>query len=161
MKNTLFALILSVVCLFANESLQKQLDATLNNVNEINHAIFTLAKNQSLGCPSSWGEPMYYRGECVQHIDKIKQGKLIAKIQQAIEYFKINSIDVLTTKTTNEVSYAIFKDGEFPLNQEATLEASVRYLKESEHKDYKAVYIYPKVVNGKYIVGQIMYGKID
>ncbi|QEH06593.1 hypothetical protein [Sulfurospirillum multivorans] len=149
------------VCLMASDQVPKQLEVTQRNIDAINHTIFVFSQTTSLGCPSDVSEPMYYRSECVQNNDQAKQDQLIVKIKQAIEYFKKNSIDVLTTKTTNEASSSIFKDADISTNQEATLEASVRFLKDSGLKDYKAVFIAPKVINGKYVGGQIMYGKID
>lgn len=161
MKKSLFVLIALSISLVASDNVQKQLEVTQRNVDAINHTIFVFSQTTSLGCNNNVSEPMYYRSECVQNIEQAKQAQLIGKIQQAMEYFKKNSVDVLTTKTTNEASSSIFKDADTSTNQEATLEASVRYLKENGRKDYKAVFIAPKVVNGKYVVGQIMYGKID
>lgn len=104
---------------------------------------------------------MYWQGACVASYGNEKQNKLIEKVMIALDYFTTNSMDILTTKNLREASQVIFKDSDTLMNEEATLEASIRFLKESGRKDYKAVYIFPKVVNGKYIVGQIMYGKID
>lgn len=160
LKKTLFALIALSISLVASDKVQKQLEVTQDNIDGINYILF-LSKKDNLVCADNGSELMHYQQKCILNIDKAKQDLLRAKIQQAIEYFRKNSIDVVTVKTTNEASSSIFKDADTLLNQEATLEASVRYLKESGRKDYKAVYIAPKVINGKYVVGQIMYGKLD